>query len=123
MKVAGIGFRKSATTQSLRSALDTAGGVQGLHALATIADKATAPSIIALGLQLNLPVRAIEKDDLQVQSTLTVSTKVDSVTGVGSVSEAAALAACGPGSRLIGARAVSSDRLATAAIAVSETMT
>jgi len=123
MKIAGIGFRKSATTQSLRSALDTAGGVLGVQALATIADKASAPSIIELGLQLDLPVCAIEKDDLQAQSTLTVSTKVDSVTGVGSVSEAAALAACGPGSRLIGARAVSSDRLATAAIAVSETMT
>lgn len=123
MKVAGIGFRKSATVQSLRSALDSAGGVQGLHALATIADKANAPAIMALGLQLDLPVRAIEKDDLQVQSTLTLSAKVDSVTGVGSVSEAAALAACGSGSRLIGARAVSTDRLATAAIAVSETMT
>ena len=123
MKVAGIGFRKSATTQSLRSALDTAGGVQGLQALATIADKANAPSIIELGLQLNLPVRAINKDEMQAQSILTISTKVDSVVGVGSVSDAAARAACGPGSRLIGARAVSSDRLATAAIAVSETTT
>ncbi len=123
MKIAGIGFRKSATTQSLRCALDIAGGVQGLQALATIADKAGAPAIIELGVQLNLPVRAIDRQDLQLQSTLTVSEKVDSVVGVGSVSEAAALAACGPGSRLIGARAVSTDRLATAAIAVSETMT
>jgi len=37
--------------------------------------------------------------------------------GARSVAEAAALAAAGPGARLVGTRVISDDRLATAAIA------
>jgi cobalt-precorrin 5A hydrolase len=37
--------------------------------------------------------------------------------GVGSVAEAVALAAAGPGARIVVARVISSDRMATCAIA------
>ena len=36
MRVAGLGFRKEATIESLREALVAAGGARGLDALATV---------------------------------------------------------------------------------------
>ena len=49
---------------------------------------------------------------------LTQSAKVAERFGTGSVAEAAALAAAGPGAQLLGPRVVSGDGLATAAIAI-----
>ncbi len=120
MRVAGIGFRCGATIGSLRAALRAAGGTDGVTLLATAAEKAAAPVLLALAAELGLPLRAIPRADLQAQITATRSFWSLAVTGTGSLAEAAALAAAGPGSRLIGPRAVSPDGMATAALAETE---
>ena len=48
MKIAGIGFRETAGIDSLRSALISAGGTDGVMALATAAEKAEAAALVAL---------------------------------------------------------------------------
>ena len=116
MRVAGFGFRAGATAASLRSALAAAGGA-GLAALATAADKADAPAFRELAGELGLPARAVPLADLATQATQTLSSRQPLRYGAGSVAEAAALAAAGPGARLIRARAISTDGMATAAIA------
>ena len=117
MKVAGLGFRASATTAALHDALAAAGGAAGLTALATAAEKADAPALLALADALSLPIRAISPDSLKAQITATRSARIQSRFGTGSLAEAAALAAAGSGARLTGPRATSRDRTATAAIA------
>lgn len=118
MRVAGVGYRAAAGEESLLAALAAAGGAQGLDALATIAGK-EGGALAALGRRLGLPVVAVCQRDLAAQETATVSARVEAITGAGSVAEAAALAVAGPGARLAGPRAVSPDRMATAAIAIS----
>ncbi len=54
---------------------------------------------------------------LAAQPVLTRSERVAERFGTGSVAEAAALAAAGPGARLVAPRVVSTDGMATAAIA------
>ncbi len=115
MKVAGFGFRKGATLAALQEALARAGGAQGLTALATADDKASGLGTLATAL--NLPVLAIAPDALAAQSTPTRSSRVHVLYGTGSLAEAAALAAAGPGARLLAPRAQSTDGTATAAIA------
>jgi cobalt-precorrin 5A hydrolase len=117
MRVAGIGFRGAAPLASLRAALEAAGGPAGLAALATVATKAEAPELRALARDLDLPIRAIPGPDLAAQVTLTRSPRVEALHGTGSLAEAAALAAAGPGARLLGPRATAPDGMATAAIA------
>ncbi|MDO5704180.1 MAG: cobalamin biosynthesis protein [Paracoccus sp. (in: a-proteobacteria)] len=113
MIVAGFGFTSTATADSLRAALDAAIAATGLtptHA-ATAADKAA-----ALGV-LNLPVIAVTNlpADTPTQSPASLAARV-----TGSVAEAAALAAAGPGARLAAPRVISSDRRATCAIAIRD---
>jgi cobalt-precorrin 5A hydrolase len=115
MRVAGFGFRKGATLAALQDALARAGGAAGLTALATVDHKA--PALQSLADLLHLPIRAIPAAVLPNQLTLTQSARVSALYGAGSVAEAAALAAAGPGARLISARAQSGDGTATAAIA------
>jgi cobalt-precorrin 5A hydrolase len=117
MKIAGIGFRETADISSLRSALMSAGGTDGVMALATVADKAEAQALLALATELHLPIRAIAPDALAAVETLTRSERVAARFGTGSLAEAAALAAAGSAARLLGPRAVSADGMATAAIA------
>ena len=116
MIFAGIGFRKHAGIESLRNALRAA-GADNAHALATAEDKAAAPVIQALAAELALPLHAIPLESLLNQRTLTQSTRVQARYGIGSLAEAAALAAAGPGARLLGPRVTSEDGNATAAIA------
>ncbi|WP_374645203.1 cobalamin biosynthesis protein [Tabrizicola sp.] len=117
MIVAGFGFRLGATLAALQDALAKAGGPEGVTHLASLAAKA--PGLEPLGRALGLPTLALPPDQLRDQPTLTRSARVQALHGTGSVAEAAALAAAGPGSRLRGPRAVSSDGTATAAIAES----
>jgi cobalt-precorrin 5A hydrolase len=113
--VAGFGFRASATTDSLVDALARTGGAPGL--LATAEDKASAPAFRAVATQLGLSVRGIDAAALEAQTTLTHSQASRAARATGSVAEAAALAAAGPGARLLGPRAVSGDGMATCALA------
>ncbi len=116
MIVAGLGFRKDAGIDSLRDALARIGG-HAAQALATAADKADAAVIQALAAERNLPLHAISLENLRNQLTLTQSARVQARYNTGSLAEAAALAAAGPGARLLGARVTSQDGMATAALA------
>lgn len=115
MRIAGFGFRSTATLASLRDALLRAGG--GVDGLATSADKAAAPAFRALAAEMRLPVREVTPEGLALQPVMTHSARVAERFGTGSLAEAAALAGAGPGARLLGPRVVSGDGLATAAIA------
>ncbi len=115
MRVAGFGFRSAATAASLRDALDRAGG--GADGLATSADKAATPVFRGFAGEMRLPVLAVAPESLADQPTITHSARVAARFGTGSLAEAAALIAAGPGARLLGPRAISGDGLATAAIA------
>lgn len=115
MIVAGFGFRSEASLAALQDALAQAGGREGVTHLATVADKAE--GLAPLGRMLGLPVVSVAAEVLRAQVTLTQSQRVQASFGAGSVAEAAALAAAGPGARLRGPRSVSADGTATAAIA------
>ncbi|MFB6415535.1 MULTISPECIES: cobalamin biosynthesis protein [Bradyrhizobium] len=117
MKVAGLGFRKDVTLASLREALLAAGGAEGLAAMATVSDKADTESLKQLARECGVPIKAVPADVLAGIDTPTQSKLVAEKFGTGSIAEAAALAAVGPGARLIARRVISQDRTATAAIA------
>lgn len=115
MIIAGLGFRREAPTEALRAAL--AQLPQRPDALATVAEKAKAPQITALAAELGLPLRAIDAAALAAQETPTQSPRIAARFGTGSLAEAAALAAAGPGARLIAARVTTPCGSATAALA------
>ncbi|WP_333834152.1 cobalamin biosynthesis protein [Rubrimonas sp.] len=117
MIVAGFGFRRSATAESLADALGRAGGPARVRAVASAADKAASSPFLRFADALGLPVVAVSEKDLGRQSTVTLSAASLSARGVGSVAEAAALAGAGPGARLLSARVISADGLATCALA------
>lgn len=120
--VAGFGFRAGATPSSLQAALAQAlaqaeGDGAPLTLLATVQDKADAPCLQALAAQLGVPVCGVAPAQIEAAPTLTHSQAVHARRGTGSVAEAAALAAAGPGAKLLHPRSVSPDRLATCALA------
>lgn len=112
VRVAGFGMRAAAGTDSLRSAVALAGEAQALAAL-----PAHAARVRLLADELNLPL--IEVADIAGIDTPTASPRIAARFGTGSVAEAVALAAAGPGARIVAQRSVSPDGLATAAIAES----
>lgn len=112
MIVAGFGFRSSASPESLRAAYTAAGG--GAAVLAAPADKAS-----RLSEMMGREVVPVTAEALEAQKTLTRSAASRAARRTGSVAEASALAAAGPGARLLGPRAVSPDRMATCALAVT----
>lgn len=118
MRIAGIGFRSDAPMEALAAALDICVGPPP-EALATLDRKANAPQIRALALARGLRVHAIPAEALAAQTTLTQSAAQIARFGTGSLAEAAALAAAGPGARLIAARITDPSGQATAAIAIS----
>lgn len=113
MVIAGFGCRAEATIESFRSALAATG--MRPDALAVPADRAglIAPFAETEGL----PVHPVVAELLSDIDTPTCSTVSLAARGVGSVAEAAALVAAGPGARIVGLRVISSDRMATCAIA------
>ncbi|MBC9245936.1 cobalamin biosynthesis protein [Paracoccus sp. 11-3] len=118
MIVAGFGFRESASLESLLNALAQAnrsGAPIGL--IATVTDKAGTSVFQKLARQLDIPLQGIEGDSLSLLPTITHSTASQACRNTGSVAEATALAAAGPHAHLLGPRAISSDRLATCALA------
>lgn len=118
MIVAGFGFRSSASAASLLDAFEQAVAADQPTHLSAPDDKADAACLRAVAEQLRLPVVAIDSATLSATETLTQSPKVTAARGVGSVAEAAALAAAGDGATLMAPRRISSDRLATCAIAM-----
>ncbi|THH39172.1 cobalamin biosynthesis protein [Aliishimia ponticola] len=117
MIVAGFGFRGAAEAGSLSDALARTGFAADVQALATADDKAAAPAFVAFADALDLPIHPICGADLSETETTTDSPTIRDHRQTGSVAEAAALFAAGPGAKLLCARVISQDRMATCAIA------
>ncbi|WP_010546353.1 cobalamin biosynthesis protein [Sphingomonas elodea] len=110
MIVAGFGYRSGATLESLRAALALAQqGVPPVTHVASLPDKL--PLLAGFGLPM-LPTATLAGIPTPTRSAASLAAR-----GTGSVAEAAALAAAGPGARLLVPRIVSPDRMATCAIA------
>ena len=124
--VIGLGFRDAASTQSIAEVLDMAAARAALPGLArTIAvsgDKAAHPGLRAAAHAAQLQIEAVAAAAMHEADArvITRSAQVKKHRGVGSVCEAAALAAAGAGARLVVTRIVSADRQATAAAAIIE---
>ena len=113
MRVAGIGCRDSVSLDALEEVLDALPGP--VDCLATIAERRR--QVLWLADARRMDLRMIASAHLAGVRTETVSDRVMALFGTGSVAEAVALVACGPGARLVGARVVSADGSATAALA------
>jgi len=118
MIVAGFGFRRGVSQASLSDALARATNAQVPTAFATLTDKAA--DLQDFARLHSLPVIAIPPEQVETQTTLTHSQASQTHKSTGSVAEAAALAAAGPNARLAGPRHISTDRMATCAIAIGE---
>jgi cobalt-precorrin 5A hydrolase len=123
--VIGIGFRAAAPQASIAeviaAARNAAAPAQATH-LAVPDDKSSHPLLIAAATAAALPCLGIGEQAIRQQADRieTNSPRVARARGVGSVCEAAALAAAGPAARLAVSRLISSDRQATAAVAIEE---
>ncbi len=120
MKVAGIGFRASATLADLRQALDLLQAQP--DALASLKSKAEAEPLKTLATERGLPLIALAEDDIAGEQTLTCSPRIKARFATGSLAEAAALVGArqtrpGARARLIAPRIVTANGLATAALA------
>ena len=120
MKVAGIGFRASATLADLRQALDLLQTQP--DALASLQAKAAAEPLKTLATELGLPLIALAEEDIAGEQTLTCSPRIKARFATGSLAEAAALVGArqarpGARARLIAPRIVTANGLATAALA------
>lgn len=108
MIVAGVGFSSNCGPEELADLVRQAQAAarRTATALAAPAWKAQADCLTAAATMLALPVLAVERDALAAAEDriLTQSAVSRAATGVGSIAEAAALAAAGPGSRLALAR-------------------
>ena len=118
MIIAGIGFRGAANLASLRDALARANpdGIK-IDALVTEAMKARATVFCDFAQELGVPGLGIAREDISRMITPTQSARIEERFGTGSLCEAAALAAGGPGAVLCALRVVSGDAMATAALA------
>jgi cobalt-precorrin 5A hydrolase len=116
MRVAGIGYRDAAPLSSLRALLARAEAAGGpVHVLASPPEKIA--GLQALAAERGLPLRAVAVAGIK---TPTQSPRILALHGTGSVAEAAALAAAGPGARITLARISAPDGMATCAIAESK---
>jgi cobalt-precorrin 5A hydrolase len=122
----GIGFRDQATAQSIGQVLaDVVASTarpEVATVLAVVEDKAAHPSLLAAARAAHLPIVTVTAEAMREADAriITRSEHVIRQRGVGSVCEAAALAATGAVARLIVTRQVSADQTATAAAALSE---
>lgn len=120
MKVAGLGYSSEATLDSLSQALEALVERFGpVDALAAAESKRAL--VQRLGQARGLSVIVVADEALARAETLTHSARSHQAFGTGSVAEAAALLAAGPGARLLAPRLISNDRKATAALAVAPT--
>lgn len=108
---AGIGCRSDASAAEIVAAIDAALAAHALEcssvaAIATSSAKAAQPAVTTAGRTLGMAIIALDDGELKGADakTLTRSQRSLDSTGVSSLSEAAALAAAGSGSRLLGPR-------------------
>ena len=128
MMVAGVGCKAGASAGEIEAAIAAALVRAGLStetltALATSFAKGDEPGIVAAATARGLKLVMVPQRDLEAAGArvVTRSERVLALTGVPSVAEAAALAAAGPESRLLGPRVAVGP--ATCALAVSGDMT
>lgn len=113
MIVAGFGCRSEAGEQSLRAAFHAHG--ETVTALATLMHKQAQLSPLAEAMRL--PLILVEPSALAGIRTPTQSATSLAAYGTGSVAEAVALLAAGPGAELDATRLISPDGQATCALA------
>ena len=125
MIVAGIGCRKGASARDIDAVIDAALAearipVSELTVIATAELKMNEPGIAEAASAHGLRVEIVPQAQLEEADTRasTSSLRVRAAAGVGSVAEAAALAAAGPGAQLLILRVVLGP--ATCALAASE---
>jgi cobalt-precorrin 5A hydrolase len=106
--IAGVGLRPGTTEADIRDCLDRAltaagVGVEPVSRVATLAARAAEPGLLALVAAREAELVAVPDEALRgfEAGCATRSTRVAGLYGVGSVAEAAALAAAGPGGALI----------------------
>jgi cobalt-precorrin 5A hydrolase len=122
--IAGIGFRHATAADEIL-ALVAEGLLQAdlpgaqLAGLATAADRAGDRAIVEAAETLGVPLVAVGVEALREagRRVVTRSVRIEALRGVGSLAEAAALAAAGPDGRLILPRIASAG--ATCALAAS----
>ena len=124
MIVAGIGCKAGASAREIDAAIGAALSQAGLEhsalgLIATSTAKANETGIAAAATGRGLKVAIVAQADLESAGahTVTRSERVLTVSGVPSVSEAAALAAAGPGARLVAPRVAVGP--ATCALAIT----
>jgi len=121
MIVLGIGCRRGCPGEEIlglvAAALDRA-GLAAADALATAASKASEPGIVSAAASLALPLLPQSQAAMERAGSHTHSARVAALTGVGSLAEAAALAAAGADARLLLPRIASAQ--ATCAIATGD---
>ena len=115
--IAGIGLRPGTSEAEIADCLDRALAEAGLSLepsprIATLAARCAEPGLLAVARTRDVELVAIPDEALKgfEASCATRSTRIASLYGVGSVAEAAALAAAGPGGVLI------QPRIATARV-------
>ena len=116
----GLGFRAEADATSLQDVLAqvlAAEPNKKIDAVVSEAAKARAPVFRDFAISLGVPGLGVTPADLAQMITPTQSQRIQDKFGTGSLAEAAALAAAGPNARLIVERVVSTDGMATAALA------
>jgi len=124
--VIGLGFREAATAQSIAEVLASVAARTAQPGVATVLavveDKAAHPGLLAAVQVSHYQIETVASEQMREADArvITRSERVLRQRGVGSVCEAAALAAAGYGARLVVTRTVSADRQATAAAAMSE---
>uniref|UniRef100_A4WSQ4 CobE/GbiG C-terminal domain-containing protein n=1 Tax=Cereibacter sphaeroides (strain ATCC 17025 / ATH 2.4.3) TaxID=349102 RepID=A4WSQ4_CERS5 len=118
MIVAGLGFRESATEEDLAAALALLGEMP--EVLATLDARAALPALTALARRLGLPVVGLPEAALAGIATPTRSARIEQRFGTGSVAEAAALVAAGPGALLTRPRQIAGPVTIAVARAAAE---
>jgi cobalt-precorrin 5A hydrolase len=113
MIVAGIGCRKGVSTEAVIAALaqvEQAHGVK-IDFIATAPLKADEPALLDAATRLNMAFVVVAQADFEKAAARTLTRSDASIkhSGSPSVSEAAALAALGESSRLMGPRVVVGD--------------
>ncbi len=125
MKIAGLGFRRTATPADLRAVLSLVGHVP--DQIAVLRRKGQTPTFQQFAADFGRPVILLDDADITGEHTETCSPRIKARFGTGSVAEALALVAARrhtkpeTPARLICPRYVSSDGLATVAIAETTT--
>lgn len=113
MRVAGLGFRKGVSAESLGEVLSRVGP---FDVIATVAAKSAEPGLQRLISDLGLPFHAVSQEDLAASETRGQGL-ARLFYGTGSVAESAALAAAGPGARLVTPKIKGADGMSVAAVA------